>query len=158
MSTTTQCPACGGAVEQLDDPNLGYRLEHRITIGEVVVSLANEHVAREVATLVPAAAKVLLAGILLGTQGASDDPFLTIQDVRDCAEAAARCDGVSRELRARRKFDEAAEYAVMAKRHRKCAIRIAQLLSPAEQQLVHQQIHGGPLQAPPRSPIEVVKS
>lgn len=153
------CPVCHGAVEVMtfDTSELGVqaqRIEHRITVGEIALSLADQSTAVAVAQIVPAAAKLLLAGVLLGTHD-SADPFFTIQDVRDCAEAAQRCDGVSRELRARKKYHDAAEYDIMAKRHRKCAIRIALLLTPEEQQLVHQQIHGGP---PPRKTIEVVKS
>jgi hypothetical protein len=57
--------------------------------------------------------------------GTRPDPFFTEQDVRDEAEAAARCDGVAAQLRKTgTRFAEAAEFRDMAERHRKRAKRI----------------------------------
>jgi hypothetical protein len=98
--------------------------------------------------------KLGVASIML--QAGGGEPFFTPQDVRDEAEAALRADGVAKQHRARRQFDEAAEWGLTAERHRKRAKRIMMLLSNAEQQMLQAQIHGGPLGEPPRSPIEVV--
>ncbi|HKW12118.1 MAG TPA: hypothetical protein VJO33_17150 [Gemmatimonadaceae bacterium] len=151
-----QCPVCLGAVERVKDGK-AERFEHRLTVGEVALCLDNQAVVQELAQLLPAELKVAIAAELLGTRSDAD-PFFTVDDVRDVAESAARCDQVQMQLRARRQFDEAAAWSLSAKRQRKLAIRVAQLLNDEDRQTVLRQIHGSPLADAERPAIEVVKS
>lgn len=153
----TQCPTCGSAATLSQGDGDAIASYHAtLTREQIALALDNEVTCLAIAAVMPPDLRLAIASVML--QSGGGEPFFTPDDVREEAEAAARCDGVVKQLRARRQFDEAAVWSGMAEKHRKRAKRIMLLLSNAEQQLLQEQIHSGPLADPPHSTIEVVKS
>jgi hypothetical protein len=150
--TSTQCPLCSSPVthEQFTGGPERYQ-PAPLSPAILTVALDNEAVSRAVAGLATAELRLAIAAVML-EGGARPDPFFTEQDVRDEAEAAARCDGVAEQLRKQgTRFAEAADFRDAADRHRKRAKRILLLMPEATQRKIHAQIVGEP-----KPKIEVV--
>jgi hypothetical protein len=146
----TQCPVCHSPVERttLEDGAEHYR-PSPLSPAILVLALDNEQVARGVSQLATPELRLALAGVLLEGYG-SGAGYFTEQDVRDEAEAAARCDGVAAQLRKTgTRFAEAADFRDMAERHRTRATRVLGLLTEREQLRIKQQMHGGDLGGTP---------
>lgn len=157
-----RCPICKGPVDITpagDDGAGGSTrliISHKLLVGEVALVLDNEAAARAVATLMPPQLRLAIAAVMLEPpQGGS--PYFGPQDVEDEAEARARCLGVVRELRARERHVEAANFVALGERHGKRALRIINLLPEDEQIHLRKKIYGPELGGD-SAVIEVVKS
>jgi hypothetical protein len=142
-----QCPTCGGAVER-EQTEIGEQLQgdDERRPGRARPRQRGRVRGDRAADAARAPARDRVGDAAVGRASRSSRP-------RTCAtrpSAALDCDGVAKQARARRQFDEAAEWSLLAERHRKRAKRIMMLLSNAEQQMLQQQIHAGPLGEPPR--------
>lgn len=149
MSTTEKCPMCHSPVVRTADNGaiaVGRLEPAPVSPALLVAALDNEQVARAVARLGTGEFRLAMASVCLEGIGGRD-AFFTEQDVRDEAEAAARCDGVAKQLRDHTRFEEAATFREMAARHRTRATRIVGLLPSDVQRKLHQQMHSSPLDA-----------
>lgn len=151
-----RCPVCTSAVEhQVLEGGVDRYAPAPLSPAVLVVALDNEQVARAVARLATAELRLALAAVCLEGVGGGD-AFFTEQDVRDEAEAAARCDDVAAQLRKHgTRFAEAADFRDMAARHRKRCTRILSLLPEDVQRRLHKQMTGTG-DAPPAPVIEVI--
>lgn len=146
-----RCPTCTGAVEIHRGENLeqlrdGIAISYQATLTPAAIALAldNEGVTRKVSAILNNELRLAIAGVLLlGDPG--KDGFFTIKDVEDEAEAGLRSLDVAKQLAARGRNEEAAHFRGLSERHQKRAIRITALLPEAEQLLVKQRVHGGPI-------------
>lgn len=156
------CPVCHGAVREVvveynDGQAMTTRYESMITPEQLVLALDNEGVARKVSAMMNNELRLAIAGLLLqGDPGG--DGFFTMKDVEDEAEAGLRSLDVAKQLSARNRTEEAAHFRGLSERHQRRAIRITALLPEAEQQMIKQRVHGGPIgnQVPPH--IRIVTS
>jgi hypothetical protein len=143
MDTKEQCPVCKAPVTHVVLEGGIDRYEPApLSPAVLAVALDNEQVSRSVSGLAGPELRLAIAAVML-EGGTRPDPFFTEQDVRDEAEAAARCDGVANQLRATgTRFEEAAQFRDAAERHRKRAKRILLLMPVATQQKIHAAIAG----------------
>lgn len=121
----------------------GVTLTHTLTVEEIALALDNEATARAVIRHLPLHLRLAMASILLEPHDGKE--FFGEQDVVDEAEARARALGVARELRARHRLMEAADFTGLAERHGKRALRILSLLPTPDQAHLHARIFGSPL-------------
>jgi hypothetical protein len=143
----TRCPVCTGAViAKYEDAGAGLvtKYESTITPQAIALALDNEGVTRKVHQLLNNELRLAIVGVLLEGNPGSDGYF-TIKDVEDEAEAGLRAMDVAREIKARNRHEEAAHFRGLSERHQRRAIRITALLPEAEQQLIKQRVHGGPV-------------
>lgn len=150
-----KCPVCSSPVIQVwageegkDDNKLRLVRYEPAPLSPAVLAIAldNEQVCRAVSGLATKELRLAIAAVML-EGGTQPDPFFTEQDVRDEAEAAARCDGVAAQLTKATRFDSAYEFRSAAERHRTRAKRILLLMPEATQRKIHAQMHAGPLGA-----------
>lgn len=157
MSEVQQCPTCSSPVETAPGP-FGEKILYRpapLSPAVLAVALDNEQVARAVSHLATPELRLALASVMLDGRAGGTDPFFTEQDVRDEAEAAARCDGVAAQMRKTgTQFAEAAEFRDLAGRHRKRAMRIMALLPDAVQQKMRAEINAAAPAGPAKRIIQ----
>lgn len=157
----TSCPVCHGAVtEKLVEHADGspHQIEYVSTIRpeQIALALDNEAVARAVINMMPAELRLAIAGVCLEAHGR--DGYFTTRDVEDEAEAGMRSLDVSKQLHARNRFEDAAHFRGLSERHQRRAIRITALLTEAEQLMIKQKVHGGPIGNGTPASIQIVKS
>jgi hypothetical protein len=101
--------------------------------------------------------RLAIAGVLLQGEPGGDG-FFTMKDVEDEAEAGLRSLDVAKQLSARNRTRGGGALPGLSERHQRRAIRITALLPEAEQQMIKQRVHGGPIgnQVPPH--IRIVTS
>jgi hypothetical protein len=154
MSDAEKCPVCSTPAKLVYD---GDSNQHRyepspLSPAVLVLALDNEQVARAVSRIATPELRLALASVMLEGRPGGNDPFFTERDMRDEAEAAARCDGVAAQMRKTgTRFAEAAEFRDMASRHRKRAMRILSLLPDEVQARIQRDVL-----APPAPVIDVV--
>lgn len=139
-----ECPVCHApATVKIDAAGVtGYSVT--ILPEQIAIALDNEGVARRVSAIIKNELRLAIASVLLeGDPGA--DGFFSIKDVEDEAEAGLRSLDVAKQLAARDRHVEAGHFRGLSERHQRRALRITALLSEAEQQLVKQKVHGGPV-------------
>lgn len=141
MADIEKCEVCNSPVQVTQEEGTGvFRYEPApLSPAVLVLALDNEQVARAVARLGTGEFRLAMAAVCLEGAGRGDS-FFTEQDVRDEAEAAARCDGVAAQLRKHgTRFAEAADFRDLAARHRTRAARITALLPTDVQQKLHRE-------------------
>lgn len=152
-----ECPVCRGpCVTTIADGATTYVAT--ILPQQIALALDNEAAARAVIGLMPLELRLAIAGVCLGAMGAGGDGYFTTKDVEDEAEAGMRSLDVAKQLRARNRHEEAAHFRGLSERHQRRAIRITGLLSEAEQLMIKQRVHGGPIGNGTAPQIEIVKS
>lgn len=157
----TTCPVChGNVVSKLEGDGSAPALrtyEAIITPMQIALALDNEGVTRKVSTILNNELRLAIAVVLLEGDP-NKDGFFTIRDVEDEAEAGLRALDVAKQLTARGRTEDAAHFRGLSERHQRRAIRITALLPEAEQLMVKQRVHGGPIGNGTPAHINIVKS